>query len=76
MSKKQVIESTCDNCGTVAVTDLSPKRAEKGLKTEDYLLPEGWAHLRIDTNLKTLYGVDLCNVCIKPVTDLMGQKVK
>jgi hypothetical protein len=76
MVKKQVILSVCDNCHKEATTDMAPKRAEKGLKNEDFLLPDGWAHMRIDTNEKTLYGVDLCDECVKPVTDLMKVKVK
>jgi hypothetical protein len=73
MAKKQVIESTCDSCGKTATTDINPKRKDKGLKEEDFLLPGDWAHIRIDTNTTTLFAHDLCPECLGPVKAAIGK---
>ena len=76
MAKKQVIQSTCDSCGKTENTEMDSKRADKGIRTEDFLLPEGWAHLRIDTNRTTIYQMDLCADCMKPVKETIGKYTK
>ena len=73
MAKKQVIESTCDSCGTKEVTDLNPKRTDKGHREMDFVLPDGWGHVRIDTNTTTLFQHDLCADCLKPVKASIGK---
>lgn len=71
MAKKQVIESTCDSCGTTEITDIEPKRREL-----DFTLPTGWAHVRVDTNTTTLFAHDLCPECLKPVKASIGKFTK
>ena len=74
--KKQVIQSTCDSCHKEAITDINPKRKDKGLKDEDFVLPDGWAHVRGDTNTTTIFALDLCDECFAPIRDLAGKSGK
>jgi hypothetical protein len=69
MAKKSVLESTCDQCGKQEIMDLPVKdpRAE-------FVLPNGWVHVRGDDKHKSLFALDFCTDCAKVIRNLIKVK--
>ena len=65
MSRKEVLESLCDNCGKEERTDIPKNRV--------FVLPPNWMHISGETNRGVQFEIDLCPECTKMVLAAAGQ---
>lgn len=67
MAKRQVVVTTCDQCGREAETDL-PQDARAR-----YILPDKWMHVTGNTRTVEVFAMDLCDQCVQPVLGIAGR---
>jgi hypothetical protein len=69
MARKSVVVTSCDQCGTEAVTDLPRANAR-----DQFVLPENWLHVTgSTTRTDSLFAMDLCEECVQPVLGIAGR---
>ena len=68
MARQQIVESICDRCHTHEEQPLT-----SGIKNGEYVLPKGWMHVQGTVNGRTIFEVDLCDVCKATVMDAAGK---
>jgi hypothetical protein len=68
VAKKKVLISTCDSCGFEEVTNIPDKT-----KRAEFVLPNGWVHVRVDDRHKSILASDLCPKCAVPIRDIAGR---
>ena len=69
MSRKTVIISTCDRCGT----EQERPYDKNPLHRDRYVLPDGWVNVAGNTSRTTLFEFDLCPDCGRVVREAAGR---
>lgn len=67
MAKRKMLVSTCDQCHKEDKVPLDRLGRKK------FVLPPKWMHVEATTAAGPVFGLDLCDDCVKPVLKAAGR---